>query len=173
MKRLMSHIVTRLELELLDLEASPFETRFRFALFYKILMLLSRLELKLGPQFSITCQISLFNNFLCSHDISFEQKQTKNNLSIFEPQTYSFFCKLIFHLRESFILLRNFLKIFWFLFENLNFGDNTYHHYFHRSWKGPGLVRSKCLLCISTSFWVLAAPRSWLKHFFQQFFNLF
>ena len=29
------------------------------------------------------------------------------------------------------------------------------------------------MLCISTSFWVLRAPKSWSKHFFQPFFNLF
>ena len=29
------------------------------------------------------------------------------------------------------------------------------------------------MLCISTSFWVLRAPKSWLKHFFQPLFNLF
>ena len=29
------------------------------------------------------------------------------------------------------------------------------------------------VLCISTSFRVLAAPESWLKHFFQPFFDLF
>ena len=29
------------------------------------------------------------------------------------------------------------------------------------------------VLCISTSFRVLRAPESWLKHFFQPFFNLF
>ena len=29
------------------------------------------------------------------------------------------------------------------------------------------------LLCISNSFWVLRSPKSWSKHFFQQFFNLF
>ena len=29
------------------------------------------------------------------------------------------------------------------------------------------------MLCISTSFWVLRAPKSWPKHFFQTFFNLF
>ena len=29
------------------------------------------------------------------------------------------------------------------------------------------------LLCILTNFWVLRAPKSWSKHFFQQFFNLF
>ena len=29
------------------------------------------------------------------------------------------------------------------------------------------------VLCISTSFWVLHAPKSWSKHFFQPFFNLF
>ena len=31
----------------------------------------------------------------------------------------------------------------------------------------------KWVLCISTSFRVLAAPESWSKHFFQPFFNLF
>ena len=29
------------------------------------------------------------------------------------------------------------------------------------------------LLCISTSFWLLRAPKSWLKHFFQPFFSRF
>ena len=29
------------------------------------------------------------------------------------------------------------------------------------------------MLCISNSFWVLAATKSWLKHFFQPFFKLF
>ena len=29
------------------------------------------------------------------------------------------------------------------------------------------------LLCISTSFWVLRAPKSWLKHFFQPFSTFF
>ena len=29
------------------------------------------------------------------------------------------------------------------------------------------------LLCILTSFWVLRAPKSWAKHCFQPFFNLF
>ena len=30
-----------------------------------------------------------------------------------------------------------------------------------------------CVLCISTSFWVLRAPESWLKYFFSVVFNLF
>ena len=29
------------------------------------------------------------------------------------------------------------------------------------------------LLYISTSFWVLRTPKSWLKHFFRPFFSLF
>ena len=35
------------------------------------------------------------------------------------------------------------------------------------------LVLRKRLLCISISFWVLQAPKSWSKHFFQPFFTLF
>ena len=37
----------------------------------------------------------------------------------------------------------------------------------------PTFFAKICLLCISTSLWVLAAPKNWLKHFFQPFFNLF
>ena len=35
------------------------------------------------------------------------------------------------------------------------------------------LISSSYLLCILTSFWVLCAPKSQSKHFFQLFFNLF
>ena len=31
----------------------------------------------------------------------------------------------------------------------------------------------ECLLCISTSFWVLRAPKSWLNYFFSAILNLF
>ena len=35
------------------------------------------------------------------------------------------------------------------------------------------IINKQWLLCISTSFWVLRAPKSWSKHFFQPFFYFF
>ena len=52
-----------------------------------------------------------------------------------------------------------------------NYKLNIYTGWSHKKCLLPPLMTSH-LLCISTSFRVLAAPVSWSKHFFQPFFDL-
>ena len=59
-------------------------------------------------------------------------------------------------------------KLFTFYFFNFNFNILLFQSKYNLQLRTNGL-----LLCISTSFCVLHTPESWLKPFFQPFFNRF
>ena len=64
MKHLLSGLVMCLKIESLNLEAFLFEARLVFALGYKLLILVSCFELKVGPRFSNTCSMEFFFDLL-------------------------------------------------------------------------------------------------------------
>ena len=112
---------TRRELELLDLEASllrlgsdlPYFTSFQ----YSCLISTSRWD----PDSPLLARFYFLRIFFSVMIFLLSKNRLRIICQFLNHKCILFFCKLIFHLRESFILLRYFLKIFWFLFENLKF----------------------------------------------------